>query len=221
MQPASAPSRNRSLGGFLLIASTPGLYPRSKAATWLATLETEINFFFKILQHQLAWSSLHETACDLWSTLRTFHESPTPLLARAFCAMAETAAITAAASSLCRQLLPTTTTGYLASAKTCRRKKQAENTGAGEKTMSDANFYTPVCIDKCICAIGRFKKFKLISYSIYLNYLKITYSPFNLMSIKNSQVKNLNLRTTQNDAAWVIKWICKQNRFKTSIFSLN
>lgn len=43
----------------------------------------------------------------------------TPLLARAFCAMADTAAITASASSLCRQLLPTTTTGYLASAKTC------------------------------------------------------------------------------------------------------
>lgn len=38
MEPASAPSRNRTLGGFFLIASTPGLYPRSSAATWLATL---------------------------------------------------------------------------------------------------------------------------------------------------------------------------------------
>lgn len=43
MQPASAPSRNRSLGGFFLIASTPGLYPRSRAATWLATLKTRKN----------------------------------------------------------------------------------------------------------------------------------------------------------------------------------
>lgn len=34
----TAPSKNSSLG-FSVILSTPGLYPMSKAATWLATYE--------------------------------------------------------------------------------------------------------------------------------------------------------------------------------------
>ncbi len=73
------------------------------------------------LKQFLLLKSSHFQDYDLWSTLRTFQVSSTPLLTRAFWAMVDTAAIIAVPSSLCRQLLPTTTTGCFALAKTWRK----------------------------------------------------------------------------------------------------
>lgn len=79
IQPESAPKRYNTLGGFFLIASTPGLKPRSKAATWLATLQEQtwlqvisefphqnrINFFFFFFE-QIFWTATFLTRQN-WS----------------------------------------------------------------------------------------------------------------------------------------------------------
>lgn len=70
-------------------------------------------------------------ALYLCRTLRTFHPSSTPLLVLAFWAMEETELKMAAPSSLCSALLPTTTTGRLAAARTCRKEEQPLGTSAG------------------------------------------------------------------------------------------